>query len=78
LVALDDLALRSSYVLLDAPLPVKSYVATLQLSRVSEPHQTFAEWLAFFDCAVADEARLRESIHEVFLLGLQTLQRRFL
>jgi hypothetical protein len=76
LVALDDLELSQTYMLLDAPLLVRNYVATLRLRPVTESGWTFAEWLAWYDCAPADEARLREAIHEVFRSGLDTLGQR--
>jgi hypothetical protein len=77
LVALDELGHSLSYTLLDAPLPVKGYVATLRLTRITETNRTFAEWLAWYDCAAQDEGRLRESIHEVFQIGFDTLKRKF-
>jgi hypothetical protein len=76
LVALDDIEMSMTYVLLDAPLPVRNYVAALRLLRVTEMNQTFVEWCAWYDCSPDDELRLCRSIHEVFQIGLDALRRR--
>jgi hypothetical protein len=73
LLALDDLEHSMTYGLLDAPIPVKNYVAMLRLARISESDRTFAEWLAWYDCAAGDEGSLRGAINAVFQAGLDSL-----
>ena len=73
LVALDDQAHSTSYRLLDPPIPVTNYIATLRLWRITESDRTFAEWLAWYDCAASDEPALREAITGVFRSGLESL-----
>ncbi|HEX3759471.1 MAG TPA: SRPBCC family protein [Kofleriaceae bacterium] len=73
LLALDDVAHSMTYRLLDQPIPVKNYVATLRLTRITESDRTFAEWQAWYDCAASDEATLREAIDGVFRAGLEFL-----
>jgi len=76
LLALDDLAHSISYSLLDPPIPVRNYIATLRLSRITELDRTFAEWLAWYDCAASDEPSLCEAINGVFRSGLESLNGR--
>lgn len=73
LLALDDTAHSMTYRLLAPPIPVKNYVATLRLARITESDRTFAEWQAWYDCAASDEATLREAIDGVFRAGLEFL-----
>lgn len=75
LLALDDFAHSMTYSLLDAPIPVKNYVATLRLTRISESDGTFAEWQAWYDCAASDEPSLRDAIDAVFRAGLESLNK---
>jgi hypothetical protein len=73
LLALDDVAHGMTYRLLDPPIPVRNYVAKLQLARITESDRTFAQWQAWYDCAAGDEATLREAIDGVFRAGLEFL-----
>jgi len=73
LLVLDDLATGVTYRLLDASIPVRDYIATLRLAPITESGDTFAEWLAWYDCAAADERSLREAIEGVFRAGLDSL-----
>ncbi len=78
LLALSDYDFTCMYAILESPMPVTGYVATLRLSPVTDRDQTFAEWSANFDCAPADERALVDRIGQgVFAAGLTALQRRF-
>ena len=78
LLALSDYDFSCVYTILESPLPVANYVATLRLSPVTDRDQTFVEWTADFDCAPEREAELVQRIGDgVFAAGLQALQRRF-
>lgn len=76
LVALDDAKHSLSYTLLDAPIPVSDYLATLRLSAIRHMNATHVEWLAWFNCAPDVEAALHESITGVFRAGLDCLSRK--
>lgn len=73
LLALDDLDHTLTYSLLDAPIPASNYVAKLRLARITGSDRTFAEWLAWYDCAADDEQSLRDAISAVFRSGLDSL-----
>ena len=58
LLALSDYDLSMSYAILESPMEVSDYVASVSLSPVTEGNATFAEWSAEFDCAPSREAEL--------------------
>ena len=49
LLALSDQDHVSTYCILDATLPIRRYVATLKLSRVTDGERTFWHWQSTFD-----------------------------
>ena len=67
-------------VILDSPMGLENYVATLKLTPVTDGNRTFDEWSAEFDCPPDREKALAEQIgHGVFqtaLANLKTLVRR--
>lgn len=78
LLALSDYEFSQSYSILESPMGVENYVATLRLLPVTDGGRTFAEWTADFDCAPGREAELLDLIgRNVFLAGLQALASRF-
>ena len=78
LVALSDYDFSLSYVILDSPLPLEGYLATLSLVPVTERDQTLACWEAEFDCHPDDAPGLSERIRDqVFAAGLAGLARVF-
>jgi hypothetical protein len=78
LLALSDYDFSQSYAILESPMDVENYVATLRLLPVTDGGRTFAEWSAAFTCPPAREQELVTHIgRAVFLAGLQTLQSRF-
>ena len=46
LLALSDLDYFYSYLILESPMPLKNYVATLQLKPITDGDLTYAEWTA--------------------------------
>jgi hypothetical protein len=65
------------YSILESPMGVENYVATLRLLPITDGNRSYAEWSAAFDCAPDREAALIAQIgRNVFLAGLQALQRR--
>lgn len=78
LLALSDLDCVCVYAILESPMPLKDYVATLRLYEITATKQTFAEWFAYFD--VTDpgaEAGTVETVHGVFRTGLESLVKFF-
>ena len=78
LLGLSDYDLSMTYSILESPMAVTNYVATLKLTPVTDGDRSFAEWSAEFDCAPTGEAELVAHIgRNVFLAGLRALQARF-
>lgn len=78
LLGLSDHDYTCTYAILESPMPLNDYVATLRLTPVSDGDRTFIEWSAEFDCAPDDEAGLVEGISSnVFQGGFDSLKRHF-
>ena len=78
LVGLSDYDMFCTYTMLEGPMPLSNYVATLRLTKVTEDNQTFAEWSAEFDCEPEDEEDLVNGIGtNVFQGGFDALKRHF-
>lgn len=78
LLALSDFDLCCVYSILESPMGVEDYVATLKLTPVTDGDRTFAEWSAEFACAADREAMLVEQIGQgVFQVGFDALKDRF-
>ena len=78
LLGLSDYDMSCTYSILESPMGVENYVATLRLIPVTDGDQTFAEWTAEFDAASDREDRLAEDIERnVFAAGLSSLKTRF-
>jgi Polyketide cyclase / dehydrase and lipid transport len=78
LLALSDYDFQCTYSILESPLGVENYVATLKLTPVTDGNRTFAEWWAEFDCAAEREGELAQSIGQgVFQSGLDALKNMF-
>ncbi|MER8384502.1 SRPBCC family protein [Mesorhizobium sp. M0166] len=78
LLALSDYDLSCSYAILESPMAVENYIATLSLTPVTDGNLTLAEWQAEFDCAPEREAALMHQIGTgVFQAALSALKQRF-
>lgn len=78
LLCLSDADRTQVYTILESPLGVSNYVATLKLTPVTDGERTFAEWSAEFECEPGREAALIEGLGQgVFLAGLQGLKAKF-
>lgn len=76
LLALSDWEYACTYAILESPMDVDNYVATLKLTPVTDGDRTFCEWSADFDCAPEREAELCEQIGTgVFQGGFDALKR---
>jgi hypothetical protein len=78
LLALSDFDLQCVYSILESPMGVENYVATLKLTPVTDGNRTFAEWSAEFDAPPSRERRLAEDIGQgVFQAGFNSLKTYF-
>ena len=78
LLALSDYDYTCAYEILDSPMGVQQYVATLKLTPVTDGGRCFAEWSAEFECEEGREQALTESIGQgVFQAGFDALKRHF-
>ena len=74
LLTLSDRDHCCTYAIIESPVPVENYVATLRLRPVTLGAQTFAEWSAEFDCAPDEQEHLTNLVREVvFEAGLGAL-----
>ncbi len=77
LLALSDYDYSQTYEILESPLGVDNYVATLKLTPITDGNRSFAEWSAEFDCAEGRERELSDTIGQgVFQTGFDALKRR--
>lgn len=78
LLGLSDYDMFCTYAILESPMPLTDYIATLRLTPVTDGARTFAEWSAEFSCAPEDEADLVSGIGtNVFQGGFDALKRHF-
>ncbi|MEO1724997.1 MAG: SRPBCC family protein [Pseudomonadota bacterium] len=78
LLGLSDYDMFCTYAILESPMPLEDYIATLRLTPVTEGERCFIEWSAEFSCAPEDEAELVEGIGtNVFQGGFDALKRHF-
>jgi hypothetical protein len=78
LLALSDYEMSCTYAILESPMGVENYIATLRLIPVTDGDQTFVEWTAEFDAAPDREAQIADDIgRNVFAAGLASLKSLF-
>ncbi len=78
LLTLSDYDYQCTYSILESPMAVRNYVATLKLAPVTDGHRTFAEWWAEFDAPADQERKLAEDIGQgVFQAGFDALKSYF-
>jgi hypothetical protein len=76
LLSLSDYEYTCSYAILESPMGVSNYTATLKLMPITDGDRTFAEWTAEFDCDPAREQELVDQIGTgVFQAGFDSLKR---
>ena len=77
LLALSDYDYTFTYAILESPMGVTDYVATLKLTPVTDGDRCFGEWTAEFNAPPEREAELTRYIgQEVFLAGFHALAAR--
>jgi hypothetical protein len=78
LLTLSDYEYQCTYSILESPMGVQNYVATLKLTPVTDGARTFAEWSAEFDVPPGQEGRLADHIGQgVFQGGFNALKSYF-
>lgn len=78
LLMLSDYDFQCCYSILESPMGVENYVATLKLSPVTDGNRTFAEWWAEFDAPPGREQALANQIGQgVFQAAFDHLKARF-
>ncbi len=78
LLALSDYEYSCTYAILESPMGVSGYTATLKLTPVTDGARCFAEWSAEFECEPGRERELTETIGgAVFQGGFDALKRHF-
>ena len=78
LLALSDYDYSCTYEILESPMGVANYTATLKLTPVTDGGRSFIEWSAEFDCDERRERELSEQIgNGVFQGGFDALKRHF-
>jgi hypothetical protein len=76
LLTLSDYDYSCSYSILESPMGVTDYTATLKLTPITDGDRTFAEWTAEFGCEPARERELIEQIGRgVFQAAFDSLKR---
>ena len=76
LLALSDYDFSVTYSIVESPMGVENYVATLKLTPITDGDRTFAEWSAEFDCPPEREDELVALIAgDVFQGGFDALER---
>jgi uncharacterized protein YndB with AHSA1/START domain len=76
LLGLSDYDMFCTYSILESPMPLTNYMATLRLTPISDGNRTFIEWTAEFDCAAEAAADLVDGIGgNVFQAGFDALKR---
>ena len=76
LLGLSDYDMFCTYAILESPMPLTNYMATLRLTPISDGNRTFIEWTAEFDCAAEAATDLVDGIgSNVFQAGFDALKR---
>jgi hypothetical protein len=76
LLGLSDYEYFCTYSILESPMPLTNYVATLRFTPITDGDRSFAEWTAEFDCAPDAADDLVANIGQnVFLAGFLALKR---
>ena len=78
LLGLSDYDMFCTYAILESPMPLEDYVATLRLTPITDGDRCFAEWSEEFSCDPDVEGDLVDGIgRDVFQGGFDALKRHF-
>lgn len=74
LLALSDYDYTCTYSILESPMGVENYIATLKFTPITDGDRAFAGWSAEFDCELGREQELARLIGDgVFQAGFDAL-----
>ena len=78
LLSLSDYDCTCTYTILESPMDLQNYIATIRLFPVTEGNRCFIEWSSEFDCAQEKADQLSETVGSgVFQAGLDALKKRY-
>lgn len=78
LLSLSDRDRAFSYCIVESPVPLLGYVATVRLKPVTDGARTFWEWSSRFDAPVGREGELAELVGEaIYEAGFDAVKRHF-
>jgi hypothetical protein len=78
LLSLSDYDFTCTYSILESPMDLSDYVATLRLFPVTENNRCFVEWQAEFDCPPGKVAELAKTVGDgMFQTGFDALKKRY-
>jgi hypothetical protein len=78
LLAFSDAERSQTYDIIEAPLPLRNYVATLSVTPVTDGDRSYVEWTAEFDCDPGQESELLDVVgNGVFQGGFDALKEHF-
>lgn len=78
LVALDDRERCYTYVIVEIPLPIQNYVATIKATPITDGNRTYIDWVAEFDCPPGQEAEFAALVGDsTYQAGFDALKQLF-
>jgi len=78
LLSLSDYDYSCTYSIIESPMDLSDYIATLRLLPVTEGNRCFIEWSAEFECPPEKAGELAETVGGgVFQTGLDALKKRY-
>jgi hypothetical protein len=73
LLALSDVEHFCTYSILESPLPVSNYVATVRLRRITTTGRTFGEWQSRFDTPRGEEESSVALVRGIYEAGFRSI-----
>ncbi|MDB4309128.1 SRPBCC family protein [Porticoccaceae bacterium] len=73
LLGLSDTEHRIVYDIIESPMPVENYIASIQLYPVTETNQTFVFWDVVFDTPDDQQQAMIATLQDIFCSGLSQL-----
>jgi hypothetical protein len=66
-----------TYTILESPLPLSDYIATIQLLPVTDTNHTYAQWTSEFNCSQDIELDMVNAVRGVYQTGFDFLKHAF-
>lgn len=73
LLALSDVEHFCTYSILESPLPVSNYVATVRLRQITSTNQTFGEWQSTFTTPPGEEESAAAVVQRIYEDGFASI-----